>query len=305
MTGYQEILTDPSYAEQIVVMTTPLIGNTGVNSEDWESARLFCAGLVVREASPIKSNWRSNATLESYLKEQGIPAIEGVDTRALTRAIRSGGAQRGGIFIDDKRSVEELTSIVREVPEMTGRNLVPQVTCSKPYSWSKGRFKFSDDNTHAPKPRFRVAALDLGMKTNILRELVEVGCKVEVFPAHSTVKDLESFEADGYFLSNGPGDPSASGPLVETVKSLCETGKPVFGICLGHQVLSLALGAKTFKLPFGHHGGNHPVLDIATGKVEITSPEPRLCSRGRKPSQGFRSNPPKPVRQHGGGVQGS
>ena len=251
-------------------MTAPLIGNTGVNEEDVESRKPFCSGFAVREASPLVSNWRAKQPFGDYLKEHGIPAIEGIDTRALTRAIRTGGAQRGGIFVGDLK-VESLLEKVKASPSMEGSNWVPSVTCDKPYSWDQPSWVAEGEERTVASKTMRVAALDLGIKRNILCGLRDVGCDVRVFPAQTSVAELAAFEPDGYFLSNGPGDPAAVTDVVETVRALCDTGKPVFGICLGHQILSLALGAKTFKLPFGHHGGNHPVIDLGTGKVEITS----------------------------------
>jgi carbamoyl-phosphate synthase small subunit len=273
MTGYQEVLTDPSYAGQIVVMTAPQIGNTGVNEDDVEAGRVACAGFVVREASPLVSSWRAQGDLDTYLRERGVVGIEGVDTRALTRALREGGAQRGAIFVAS--AGEEHADLVEKVnasPKMEGRDLCPEVTCAERYEWTEPSWRAPDlEEAEVPPVEFHVVAYDFGIKRNILRDLRDVGCKVTVVPASTPASDALAMDADGYFLSNGPGDPAAVTYGIEAVRELVDSGKPLFGICLGHQILSLALGARTFKLRFGHHGGNHPVKDLATGKVEITS----------------------------------
>ena len=272
MTGYQEILTDPSYAGQIVVMTSTQIGNTGVNGDDLEAERPACAGFVVREASPVAESWRSRGQLGAYLSDAGVAGIQGVDTRALTRAIRDGGAQRGVIStrVDE---IDGLLQKVRQWPSMKGRDLVPEVTCEKRYDWDEGTWR-APDLAEVPASQGRllsVVAYDFGIKRGILRGLVDAGCRVTVVPASTPASEVLALKADGYFLSNGPGDPAAVGYAVETVKGLLASDVPVFGICLGFQIMTLALGAKTFKLPFGHHGGNHPVMDLSTRKVEITS----------------------------------
>jgi carbamoyl-phosphate synthase small subunit len=287
MTGYQEILTDPSYAGQIVVMTSPQIGNTGVNHEDEESRRPYCAGFVVREASPVVSSWRAHGSMQSYLAAHGIVGIEGIDTRALTRALRTDGAQRAliatGAF--DQAGIAALCADVRGAPSMEGRDLASEVTCASPYVWPRDRGQGgAPDGSAAVAPglagrgpvlpasrRWHVVAYDFGIKQNILACLEQAGCRVTVVPAGTSARDALEIRPDGFFLSNGPGDPAAVGYAIDTVKALIDAGKPLFGICLGHQLLGLALGARTYKLRFGHHGGNHPVQDLTTGKIEITS----------------------------------
>ncbi|WP_428264194.1 glutamine-hydrolyzing carbamoyl-phosphate synthase small subunit [Haliangium sp.] len=297
MTGYQEILTDPSYAGQIVVMTASHIGNTGVNDEDVEARRMFCAGLAVREAAGAASSWRARASLDDYLREHGVPAITGVDTRALTRALRTGGAQRAVIAsgVDPARdpdAVADLVAAVRAAPVMEGRDLASEVTCEAPYTWPPRPGSKSSENiaaaeamhlthgwqppagglpTSCAAPDRHVVAYDFGIKRSILRSLYRIGCRVTVVPAHTPAEEALALAPDGLFLSNGPGDPAAVSYAVDTVRRLVDSGRPVFGICLGHQILALALGARTYKLPFGHHGGNHPVVELATGQVAITA----------------------------------
>ena len=271
LTGYQEVVSDPSYAGQIVVMTAPEIGNTGVNDEDAEAAAPACAGLAIREASPVPSSWRSRGDLGSYLENHGIVAIEGIDTRALTRALREGGAQRGAISdrIDD---LEGLRARIAAAPAMDGRDLASAVSCAEAYSWDDAGWRSPDESSRELAPAaHHVVAFDFGIKRQILRDLRSAGCRVTVVPAATSAAEALAHGADGYLLSNGPGDPAALGYAIEAARELVRAEVPVFGICLGHQILSLALGARTFKLPFGHHGGNHPVLDLETEKVEITS----------------------------------
>jgi carbamoyl-phosphate synthase small subunit len=275
MTGYQEIITDPSYAGQIVVMTAPQIGNTGTNHEDLEAAQPACAGLAVREASLRASSWRAERALGRAMADSGLVGIEGIDTRALTRALRDQGAMRGAIstLAAGAADEQELVERVRQSPSMTGLDLVPRVTCAERYSWDEPSW-CAPDRPRAqalPPAELHVAAYDFGIKRNILRLLRDAGCRVTVLPATTSAAEALALGADGYFLSNGPGDPAAVTYAIETVRELVAADRTVFGICLGHQILALALGARTFKLPFGHHGGNHPVLDIGTGRVEITS----------------------------------
>ena len=272
MTGYQEIISDPSYSGQIVVMTATQIGNVGVNKEDVEAKRVVCAGLVVRELSPVPASWRSEETLPSWLERSHVPGIDGLDTRALTRVLREEGAMRGAIT-PNVNDIDGVLARVRAAPKMNGLDLVPGVTCSARYEWTEPSWHAFDDTRAIPTPpvQFHVVAYDFGMKENILRQLRDIGARVTVVPASTPGRDALALGADGYFLSNGPGDPAAVGYGIAATKELIASGKPVFGICLGHQILGLALGAKTLKLPFGHHGGNHPVLDKTTGKVEITS----------------------------------
>jgi carbamoyl-phosphate synthase small subunit len=272
LAGYQEILSDPSYAGQIIVMTAPQIGNTGINREDMESAGLHCSGLVVREASPIASNWRSEMSLSEFLVEHETPGIEGIDTRALTKVIRDEGAMRGAISTDVS-DIEGILARVKASPSMKGRDLATVVSCKESYAWDEPAWvppEFAADRIVAPT-QYEVVAYDFGIKRSILRDLRSIGCNVTVVPADTAAREVLARKPDGVFLSNGPGDPAAVDPAIEAVRELVASGIPIFGICLGHQILSLALGAKTYKLPFGHHGGNHPVMDLSTRKVEITS----------------------------------
>jgi carbamoyl-phosphate synthase small subunit len=271
MTGYQEVLTDPSYAGQIVVMTCPEIGNYGVSAEDAESRRPQVAGFIMRETSPIASNWRADASLHEYLTSHGIVAIAGIDTRELTRALRSAGVMRGAILTGDV-DPDEAVERARRVRPMEGSDLVTGVTTVSVFDWpgeAAGEFTLVPGRTSAR--RHRVAAYDFGMKTNILRRLDAYGCDVRVFPATTPADELLATKPDGIFLSNGPGDPAPLEYAVRNVRTLTESGVPVFGICLGHQLLGLACGGRTFKLKFGHRGANHPVKNLETGKVEITS----------------------------------
>jgi carbamoyl-phosphate synthase small subunit len=272
ITGYQEIVSDPSYAGQIVVMTAPEIGNVGVNKDDVEARRVVCSGLVIRELSPIPASWRSEDTLPTWLEQSNVPGIDGVDTRALTRVLRDEGAMRGAIT-PHVAEIEAVLQRVKSSPKMDGQDLVPRVTCGQKYAWDQPTWRALDDGRAVSPPpiRFHVVAYDFGIKENILRQLRDIGARVTVVPATTPAREAIALGADGYFLSNGPGDPAAVDYGIAATKELIQTGKPVFGICLGHQILGLALGARTVKLPFGHHGGNHPVLDKTTGKVEITS----------------------------------
>ena len=256
MTGYQEILTDPSYCSQIVTMTSPHIGNYGINKEDVESNKIQVSGFVVKEESIVPSNWRSTSSLDEYLKKNKIVGIQDIDTRSLTRHIRDQGAMNGIISSVDNDLVN-LSNKLKKAPSMNGLDLAKTVSTKKLYKWSQ-------------TGQFKVAAIDYGIKHNILNILKDNNCEVTVFPAQTSAKEILDFNPDGIFLSNGPGDPSAVTYGIEMVKSLLGS-KPIFGICLGHQILSLALGAKTFKLKFGHRGINHPVKNLETEVVEITS----------------------------------
>ncbi len=270
MTGYQEILTDPSYCGEIVTMTYPQIGNYGINLEDVESRQPFLSGFVVKEACDFPSNWRSSLSLDAYLKENGIVGIQGIDTRALVRHIRDKGAQNGIISSLDL-DPESVVAKARKAPPLVGRDLVKEVTCDKPYHWDEGPWNLGEGYLKGAKPsRFRVVAYDFGIKRNILRKLVAAGCDVTVVPATTPAKDVLAMNPDGVFLSNGPGDPE---PIVYAQENIRELlGKvPLFGICLGHQLLALALGGKTFKLKFGHRGGNQPVQRSDDRRVEITA----------------------------------
>ncbi|MEK6578451.1 MAG: glutamine-hydrolyzing carbamoyl-phosphate synthase small subunit [Bdellovibrionota bacterium] len=261
LTGYQEILTDPSYYGQIICMTNPHIGNTGTNEEDPESAHPWCGGLVINQLCSSPSSWRNKLDLNSYLVAAKVPGIEGVDTRALTRHLRSTGVTRGLILpISEKNQAK---SLFAELPPFEGRDLIDEVSTPKSYKWERS---FPPGN----KKIFRVIAMDFGLKKNLLHSLAERGCEIEVVPAKTSAKDILDKKPDGVFLSNGPGDPKAAPYAAETVKNLI--GRvPVFGVCMGHQIMALALGAKTYKLKFGHRGGNQPVIDRTTGKVEISS----------------------------------
>ena len=274
MTGYQEVLTDPSYAGQIVAMTAPEMGNYGTSTEDAESRGTQVAGFIVREESPIASNWRSDATLRDYLVRNNIVAISNIDTRALTRVLRSAGVMRGIVATGDV-DPRALVDKAQALPRMEGSDLVLGVTCERPFDWSPAA-PLADEEFAPPAARkvrrnLQVAAYDFGMKWNILRRFTAYGCDVRVFPATAPASELLAAGPDGVFLSNGPGDPAVLSYAISNAKRLVDSDVPVFGICLGHQVLALAMGGDTFKLKFGHRGGNHPVKDLATGKVEITS----------------------------------
>lgn len=269
LSGYQEILTDPSYKGQIVTMTYPQIGNYGINSGDTESTGVHVSGFVIRDLSPVASNYRSEETLEAYLDRNGVPGICGIDTRALVRHIRSRGAMKG-IIDSTSRSDQELLDLAKNSPSMVGRDLVKEVAPKVASDWTEGFNSPLMTQIQKSPPKHKVVALDFGMKTNISRCLVQSGCIVKVLPGTATAEEVLAEKPDGVFLSNGPGDPEAVTYGIQTIKGLLGK-KPIFGICLGHQLLSLALGAKTFKLKFGHRGANHPVLNKETGKVEITT----------------------------------
>ncbi|NLE01456.1 MAG: glutamine-hydrolyzing carbamoyl-phosphate synthase small subunit [Fibrobacter sp.] len=271
LTGYQEILTDPSYSSQIVTMTYPLIGNYGVNATDVESSKVQVSGFVVKEACSYPSNFTSQKSISQYLKENNIVGVEDVDTRALTRHIRLQGAMKGIIWAGESPvNTDDLIDKARSWQGLVGLDLVKNVTCQKPYVWNSG------SNKAGVNYKYSIVAFDFGIKHNILRIFESLGCKITVVPANTSAQDVLSFEPDGIFLSNGPGDPAAVTYAIETVRSLINT-KPIFGICLGHQILGLALGGKTYKLKFGHRGGNHPVRNNETETIEITSQNHGFC----------------------------
>ena len=276
MTGYQEVLTDPSYKRQIVAMTYPLTGTYGINDEDMESAAIQVEAFIVKEYQDFTSNWRSNRTLADFLNEHGKIGIEGIDTRALTRHIRLAGAMRG-IIATDTDDLALLLDQVQAYPGLNGIDLVQHVTCQQPYRWRGGPlFDAEPPSWDEANPDFKVAAIDCGIKYNILRKLEQAGCQVIVYPAHTPPADILAMRPDGVFLSNGPGDPAAVHYVIDAVRDLLGH-QPVFGICLGHQLMGLALGGRTFKLKFGHRGANQPVKDLTTGKVEITSQNHGFC----------------------------
>jgi carbamoyl-phosphate synthase small subunit len=273
MTGYQEILTDPSYARQLVTLTCPHIGNVGTNDLDCEASRAFAAGLVVRDASLVVSNFRSQRDLGAYLRAEQVVAIAGIDTRKLTRILRDGGAQGGCLAAGQDVTAAEALARARAFPGLENVDLAQRVTTERPYVWREGSWTLDGNRHRTPDgaPQWRVVAFDFGVKRNILRLLADRGCEVHVLPATATAADCLALAPDGIFLSNGPGDPAACDYAIAAIRELLGTGIPVFGICLGHQLLGLACGARTVKMKFGHHGANHPVQDLRTGKVYITS----------------------------------
>ncbi|NHZ92345.1 glutamine-hydrolyzing carbamoyl-phosphate synthase small subunit [Massilia sp. CCM 8733] len=269
MTGYQEVLTDPSYARQIVTLTYPHIGNTGINSEDGESARVQAAGLVIRDLPLLASNFRSTQSLSDYLAQQNVVAIADIDTRKLTRLLREKGAQNGAIVVAAEPG--QALALARAFPGLDGMDLARVVSTQVPYEWLEGPWRLGAGFPAQLAPHLHVVAYDYGVKTNILRMLAGRGCRVTVLPAQASAQDALALKPDGIFLSNGPGDPQACGYAIDAARILIDSGTPVFGICLGHQIMALASGARTVKMKFGHRGANHPVQDLDTGKVSITS----------------------------------
>jgi carbamoyl-phosphate synthase small subunit len=270
MTGYQEILTDPSYCRQIVTLTCPHIGNTGVNAEDVEASRIHAAGLIIRDLPPLASNWRQRETLPQYLERENVVAIAGIDTRKLTRILREKGAQSGCLMAgaaDEAQAIEQ----ARAFPGLAGMDLAKVVSCTRPYAWSETEWSLEQGYGRREQTRYRVVAFDYGVKRNILRKLAARGCELTVLPAQASAKDALALKPDGVFLSNGPGDPEPCEYAIRAIRELLERRVPMFGICLGHQLLGLACGARTMKMKFGHHGANHPVQDLDSGRVMITS----------------------------------
>lgn len=277
LTGYQEILTDPSYCQQIVTLTYPHIGNYGVNEEDVEAARIHAAGLIIRDLPLVASNFRHTRTLSQYLRDEGTVAIAGIDTRQLTRILRTHGAQNGCILalapgeVATPERTQQAIAAARQAPAMSGLDLARVVSVREPYAWDQTEWRLGTGYGRQAAPRHHVVAYDFGVKKNILRMLAERGCRVTVVPAQTPAAEVRKLEPDGVFLSNGPGDPEPCDYAIAATRELIDAGYPTFGICLGHQILALASGAKTFKMKFGHHGANHPVKDLDTGRVSITS----------------------------------
>ncbi|MDE2342244.1 MAG: glutamine-hydrolyzing carbamoyl-phosphate synthase small subunit [Betaproteobacteria bacterium] len=270
LTGYQEILTDPSYCRQIVTLTYPHIGNVGTNPEDAESTSVAAAGLIIRDLPRQLSNWRSRQSLPDYLAERGVVAIAGIDTRRLTRLLREKGAQNGCLMAGEVDEAAALEA-ARGFPGLAGMDLARVVSCSRPYEWTEGAWQLGQGFVAPSQPRFRVVAYDYGVKHNILRLLAERGCHVTVVPATTSAEQALAYRPDGIFLSNGPGDPEPCDYAIEAIRTFLGRGIPLFGICLGHQLLALASGGRTVKMKFGHHGANHPVQDLDSGHVMITS----------------------------------
>ena len=269
LTGYQEILTDPSYARQIVTLTYPHIGNTGTNFQDDESDRVFASALVVRDVPPRASNFRSQSDLPTFLRERSVVAIAGIDTRSLTRRLRDGGAQAGAVMVGDDAAAA--VALARTFPGMSGLDLASVVSVQAPYEWEQTEWSLEHGFGRQSLPRYHVVAYDFGIKRNILRMLAQRGCRITVVPARTTAAEVLRMQPDGVFLSNGPGDPEPCDYAIASAREFIERGLPTFGICLGHQIMGLASGARTLKMKFGHHGANHPVQDLDTGRVLITS----------------------------------
>jgi carbamoyl-phosphate synthase small subunit len=271
MTGYQEILTDPSYAKQIVTLTYPHIGNTGVNTEDVESDKIWAAGLVIRDLPLLASSWRSEKSLDEYLQENNIVAIADIDTRRLTRILREKGAQSGCILAGEGVTEAQAIAAAKSFSGLKGMDLAKEVTCTDSSAWTESEWSLTDGYAQQAETEFHVVAYDFGVKYNILRMLAERGCKLTVVPAQTSAKDVLALSPDGIFLSNGPGDPEPCDYAIAAIQELLKSGIPIFGICLGHQLLALASGARTEKMKFGHHGANHPVQCLSDGTVMITS----------------------------------
>ena len=270
MTGYQEILTDPSYCKQIVTLTYPHIGNTGTNNEDQESKQVWAAGLIIRDLPLLHSNFRAGESLHDYLVRNQTVAIANIDTRRLTNLLREKGSQAGAILTGENATIEAAQKLISEFGSMVGKDLAKEVSCTETYEWTEGEWALGE-GFRQPETPYHVVAYDFGVKTNILRMLAQRGCRLTVVPAQTSAADVLALNPDGIFLSNGPGDPQACDYAIEATQTLIASGKPIFGICLGHQLIGLAIGAKTLKMRFSHHGANHPVQDLDSGKVVITS----------------------------------
>ena len=277
MSGYQEILTDPSYARQLVTLTYPHVGNTGCTVQDDESDRAWASGLIVRDVPRRPSNWRNQMPLPQWLQARGVVAIGGIDTRRLTRLLRERGAQNGALMAGDALDADKAIEAARKFPGLKGMDLAREVSTREIYRWREGNLDLDTGVCAASNGRYRVVAYDFGIKRNILRMLADRGCEVTVVPAQTTAADALALRPDGIFLSNGPGDPAACDYAVDAVRVFLQEKLPLYGICLGHQLLALAIGARTMKMPHGHHGANHPVLDVETGRVMITSQNHGFC----------------------------
>lgn len=274
MTGYQEILTDPSYCKQIITLTYPHIGNTGTNPSDIESGnikKVHAAGLVIRDLPLAASSYRKTETLQEFLQSQNVVAIAEIDTRKLTRILREKGVQSGCIMAGDNVNEDQALEAAKAFPGLSGMDLTKVVSCQKSYTWSEGEWSLGENHSIIENPQFHVAVFDFGIKSTMLRKLSQRGCDVTVLPAQTTAEEVLALQPDGVFLSNGPGDPQACDYAIATTRKLLDSNVPIFGICLGHQLLGLAIGARTIKMKFGHRGANHPVQDLASGKVIITS----------------------------------
>ena len=271
MTGYQEILTDPSYAQQMVTFTYPHIGNTGTNEEDIESSKVFATGMIIRDLPRLANNWRNTQNLQDYLISNKVTAIANIDTRQLTRVLREKGAQNGCLIAGPNIDADKAITLAKSFPGLKGMDLAKEVSTKEPYQWQQGEWQLARGYVTASQSKYKVVAYDFGVKHNILRMLAERGCEVVVVPAQTPAADVLAENADGVFLSNGPGDPEPCDYAIEATQAIIEAGLPVFGICLGHQILALASGAKTEKMKFGHHGANHPVQDLESKHVMITS----------------------------------
>ena len=271
MTGYQEILTDPSYAQQMVTFTYPHIGNTGTNEEDIESSKVFATGMIIRDLPRLANNWRNTQNLQDYLINNKVTAIANIDTRQLTRVLREKGAQNGCLIAGPNIDADKAITLAKSFPGLKGMDLAKEVSAKEPYQWQQGEWQLARGYVTASQSKYKVVAYDFGVKHNILRMLAERGCEVVVVPAQTPAADVLAENADGVFLSNGPGDPEPCNYAIEATQAIIEAGLPVFGICLGHQILALASGAKTEKMKFGHHGANHPVQDLESKHVMITS----------------------------------